>query len=92
VVSPFVGIDLGKLWTTAKWMRSFIRGHPEYKFDSAVTKEINYDLVRAVEKITKGLERDEGLGVEMLGRYGIESGNSTPQSGRNQMANGINGD
>ena len=34
---------------------------------------VNYDLIRAVDKITKGLERDQGLGVELLGRYGIES-------------------
>ena len=42
---------------------------------------INYDLVRAVEKITKGLEREEGLGIELLGRYGLDvSGASIPQS------------
>ena len=41
---------------------------------------VNYDLVRAVEKITKGLGREEGLGVELLGRYGLDvSGASSPQ-------------
>jgi glutamate--cysteine ligase catalytic subunit len=95
-ISPIrLRLMVGKLWTTAKWMRHFIQGHPEYKHDSAVSKEVNYDLVRAVEKITKGLERDEGLGVEMLGRYGLDSsGSSTPMSaGRphsSQMTNGVN--
>ena len=71
----------GKLWTTAKWIRHFIRTHPEYKHDSAVSTHVNYDLVRAAEKITKGLEREEGLGVELLGRYGLDvSGASTPQN------------
>ena len=72
---------LGKLWTTAKWIRHFIQEHPEYKHDSAVSEHINYDLVRAVEKITKGLDREMGLGVELLGmHYGLEtpSGASTP--------------
>jgi hypothetical protein len=72
---------LGKLWTTAKWIRHFIHEHPEYKHDSAVSEHINYDLVRAVEKITKGVDRENGLGVELLGmHYGLDnaSGASTP--------------
>ena len=40
----------GKIPTTAAWIRNFIRKHPGYKFDSVVTKEINYDLIRAYEK------------------------------------------
>ena len=71
---------VGKLWTTAKWIRHFIQQHPEYKHDSAVSEHVNYDLVRAVEKITKGLDRENGLGVELLGmHYGLDtSGSSTP--------------
>jgi glutamate--cysteine ligase catalytic subunit len=89
----FVVLMTGKLWTTAKWMRHFIRNHPEYKHDSAVSKHVNYDLVRAVEKITKGLEREEGLGVELLGRYGLgSSGSSTPESvQRNRSSPKMNG-
>ena len=64
---------VGELWTTAKWIRHFIRSHPEYKYDSAVSKHVNYDLVRTVEKLTKGLEREEGLGVELLGHFGLHS-------------------
>jgi hypothetical protein len=57
---------------------------------------VNYDLVRAVEKITKGLERESGLGEEMLGQYGLDnSGSSTPNLGRGKnpsspKVNGIN--
>ena len=67
------------MWTTAKWIRHFIQNHPEYKHDSAVSKDLNYDLVRAVEKVTKGLDRESGLGVELLGNYAIQTGGtSTP--------------
>ena len=46
-----------------------------------MSKHVNYDLVRAVERITKGLGRDKGLGVELLGRYGLDmSGTSTPKT------------
>lgn len=70
---------IGKLWTTAKWIRHFVQEHPEYKHDSAVSEHVNYDLVRAVEKITKGIDRENGLGIALLGKYGIDgSGASTP--------------
>ena len=40
--------------TGAQWMRKFIRSHPKYKKDSVVSDEINYDLLCAMDKITKG--------------------------------------
>lgn len=87
--SHFPGLTVtGKLWTTAKWMRHFIQNHPEYKHDSAVSERINYDLIRAVEKVTKGLEREQGLGVELLGTYGPDtSGSTTPKLSR-ELASG----
>lgn len=30
-----------------------------------------------MEKITKGLEREEGLGVELLGQYGVHVNKAT---------------
>ena len=42
--------------TTAKWIRTFIRSHPQYKFDSVVSEEINYDLMEMCDRITKGEE------------------------------------
>ena len=55
----------GQLWTGAKWIREFVRGHAEYKRDSVVSESVNYDLVEAVEEITREEGRN-GLGAEML--------------------------
>jgi glutamate--cysteine ligase catalytic subunit len=41
----------GSLKTAATWIRDFVRSHPSYKFDSVVSKEINYDLVVAVDEM-----------------------------------------
>lgn len=30
--------------TTATWIRNYVRAHPEYKKDSVVSQEINYDV------------------------------------------------
>ena len=56
----------GRLWTAAKWIRDYIRKHPGYKHDSDVSDEVQYDLVKAAEQITR-LEGSDGLGIEMLG-------------------------
>ena len=53
----------GQLWTAAKWIRHFVREHKDYHCDSVVGQGITYDLVRAVEEIT----RNEGKG-----KYGGE--------------------
>ncbi|KII91484.1 hypothetical protein PLICRDRAFT_509474 [Plicaturopsis crispa FD-325 SS-3] len=45
----------GSLVTPATWIRNFIRSHPAYKFDSAVSQEINYDLMVAIEQIERGV-------------------------------------
>lgn len=42
----------GKLWTGAKWIREFVRTHPEYHGDSVVSEKVTYDLVKTVEGIT----------------------------------------
>lgn len=44
----------GRLSTPAVWMRSFVRGHPEYQRDSVVTPGIAFDLVHAVNEIGLG--------------------------------------
>ncbi|KAL7752335.1 glutamate--cysteine ligase [Sorochytrium milnesiophthora] len=43
----------GSIATTANWMRNFVRTHPEYKHDSAVTHAIAYDLMKACQKVTE---------------------------------------
>ncbi|KAJ1958734.1 glutamate--cysteine ligase [Dipsacomyces acuminosporus] len=53
----------GSIMTLAAWMRSFVRSHPEYKLDSVVSHEINYDLVVALDDIAHG----ERLAPELLG-------------------------
>ena len=59
----------GGLMTGARWIREFVREHEEYKGDSKVSEQINYDLVRAAEKL--GMERgNEVPGAEkLLGRW-----------------------
>ena len=56
----------GHLWTGAKWIRHFVRGHRAYNSDSVVSEEICYDLLKAVKEITKYEGKSEGIGKEML--------------------------
>jgi len=56
----------GTLWTGAKWLRHFVRTHPEYKHDSAVTEKITYDLVKMVEEITRKEGKGGSPGWEMF--------------------------
>jgi glutamate--cysteine ligase catalytic subunit len=56
----------GTLWTGAKWIREFVRSHAEYKWDSAVSEKITYDLVKTVEEITETEGKRGGPGWEML--------------------------
>lgn len=55
----------GKLWTAAKWIREFVREHPDYKKDSVVSDKINHDLVGAVIDI----ERTGGEGVKNVDKF-----------------------
>ncbi|CAB4493439.1 uncharacterized protein OCT59_000526 [Rhizophagus irregularis] len=55
----------GEIQTTAKWIREFVRSHPKYQQDSVVTQEINYDLMKTIEKIQKG----EAETPELLGNF-----------------------
>lgn len=45
----------GELLTTASWIRNEIVTHPEYKFDSVVSDQINYDLLKKAHEIQEGL-------------------------------------
>ncbi|KAI0036964.1 glutamate-cysteine ligase catalytic subunit [Vararia minispora EC-137] len=51
----------GSLSTTAAWMRNFVISHPAYMRDSVVSQEINYDLMRAVDEIERGVRREPTL-------------------------------
>ncbi|KAL2436183.1 Glutamate-cysteine ligase [Exophiala dermatitidis] len=56
----------GTLWTGAKWLREFVRSHPDYKFDSVVSERIVYDLFRAVEEVGRTEGENGAVGWEML--------------------------
>ncbi|KIX05500.1 uncharacterized protein Z518_06372 [Rhinocladiella mackenziei CBS 650.93] len=56
----------GTLWTGAKWLREFVRSHPDYKGDSAVGEKIQYDLFKAVEEVRIHEGVNKGVGWEML--------------------------
>ena len=57
----------GTLLTPAKWIRQFVRGHEEYKYDSVVSTGMTYDLVKAVENVTEFEGKGKGaVGREML--------------------------
>jgi len=47
----------GQLQTPATWIRNFVRSHPAYKFDSVVSEEINYDLLKEVDEIERGVKK-----------------------------------
>lgn len=51
----------GKIETTAKWIRNFVKAHPDYKKDSVVSDIINYDLLEKILAMTKGKEASESL-------------------------------
>ncbi|KAH8828281.1 glutamate-cysteine ligase catalytic subunit [Flagelloscypha sp. PMI_526] len=51
----------GELKTAATWIREFVRGHPDYKQDSVVSERINYDLMKAVDEIERGVRREDGF-------------------------------
>lgn len=51
----------GSLQTPATWIRNFVRSHPAYKHDSVVSREVNYDLVKAIDEIERGDRRAPDL-------------------------------
>lgn len=44
----------GRLWTAAKWIRSFVNSHGDYAHDSVVGDKTNHDLIGAVIDIESG--------------------------------------
>ncbi|WVQ84399.1 hypothetical protein IAT38_006551 [Cryptococcus sp. DSM 104549] len=60
----------GELVTPATWIRRFITTHPAYKRDSVVSDEINYDLVKAIDEIERGVRS----APELLGKDYVGSG------------------
>ena len=63
----------GKLCTASTWIRSFVRSHPAYKKDSVISEVINYDLIKAVQRLSNPHGRESGVqGAEaFLGKFGL---------------------
>ncbi|PWN53196.1 GCS-domain-containing protein [Violaceomyces palustris] len=51
----------GSLMTTATWIRNYVRSHPEYNFDSVISQGINYDMIKKLDLIERGLEEAPGF-------------------------------
>ncbi|ODO00059.1 hypothetical protein I350_06683 [Cryptococcus amylolentus CBS 6273] len=54
----------GDLITPASWMRNFVTLHPAYKQNSVIGDEINYDLVKAIDELERGVRS----APELLGK------------------------
>lgn len=48
----------GKAKTTASLMRSLVRSHPKYQFDSVVTNEIAYNLMWKLNQISNQIDNN----------------------------------
>ena len=77
----------GSLVTPARWIRHFVRSHPEYRHDSVVTQGIAYDLCNAVDGMTKG-EKDPKTGMrvgyEMI--WNLDQGGGSSDSKENSTS------
>ncbi|WOO83378.1 Glutamate--cysteine ligase [Vanrija pseudolonga] len=60
----------GELVTPATYIRNFITTHPDYKHDSIVSDKIQYDLVKAVDEVERGVR----AAPELLGKDYVGSG------------------
>lgn len=39
--------------TTSRWIRQFVASHPDYKQDSVISQEINYDLLKIMSQFSQ---------------------------------------
>ncbi|ERT01725.1 glutamate--cysteine ligase catalytic subunit [Sporothrix schenckii 1099-18] len=60
----------GELWTAARWLRSYVDQHPEYKHDSAVSELVTRDIVGAVIDI--GKRETDGAGWKGMNVPGVD--------------------
>ncbi|KAK8241558.1 glutamate-cysteine ligase-like protein [Phyllosticta capitalensis] len=49
----------GSLWTAARWIREYVQTHEKYQKDSVVGDDVQWDLVKAVERVTVSDGKDE---------------------------------
>ena len=56
----------GGLRTNARYMRDFVKTHPDYKKDSIVTEKIQYDLLQEIRNINEKPATAEKKLLELL--------------------------
>ncbi|KAG8714672.1 hypothetical protein FRC09_017370 [Ceratobasidium sp. 395] len=61
--------------TPAAWIRKFVRSHPAYEFNSVLSQEINYDLIKALEQIACGRRHAEFIPSSPV-QPGVANGHS----------------
>lgn len=49
----------GETPTTAAWIRSFVESHPDYKKDSKVSPEINFDLLKKIQAMSNPRNKND---------------------------------
>jgi hypothetical protein len=82
----------GKISTTARWMRDYVRDHPAYKHDSIVSDEITYDLLKKMDAISKGaIHCERLLGKFRVSQKDVASSAPCPDQDNQQKLNGVNG-
>lgn len=80
----------GKISTTARWMRDYVRDHPAYQGDSVVTEEISYDMLKVLDNIASGrLHCPKLLGNFHLNKSGEKTAAQKPVVNGNAVHNGI---
>ena len=45
---------IGKLMTTASWIRQFLTSHSDYKQDSVISEKMSFDLIKKMKGISEG--------------------------------------
>lgn len=56
----------GGIKTNARFMRDFVRGHPDYQHDSKITDSIQYDLLQEVKNVNEDLSMAEKRVQDLL--------------------------
>lgn len=51
----------GKIMTAASWLRDQVQQHPLYQRDSVISPEINFHLLKSIQRLTKDHHRPTNL-------------------------------
>jgi glutamate--cysteine ligase catalytic subunit len=59
----------GKIPSDARFIRDFVLNHPEYKQDSVVSPQINYDLMKMVDSLENQGPESATLRSQLIGAH-----------------------